>query len=644
MTRRAAAFAATLCLLAPAGAARGFIQKMYSLQEVLNESTHVLVCRLERVDASARTAVAAVERTLKGKPEFQKVLMNIALGPAHHARYVIERMRSGAPAIIFYKREGDSIASLVHAGDVWFQLFASDNPKDRQKVWWRMSHVEIYMGRTYNGPTPALVDLVEGVLAGRTRPPKPDSTVPTLDLEHLTRQLLPSVPKGKGGGFSRQMEFRHDGGEEIRGLCWADVDGDERLDVMLCRQRGSVLLLNRPGGFQPAGPATGLAGGSRSATWADYDGDDHPDLLTNDFHLFTNVGGKLRDDSALLARPPRCNTEGAGWIDYNADGRPDVLVTNGEHGIRLFENTGRKPAWFRDVSDRAGLGEKGLGKGNGDFLVCLDYDSDGYADFFYNLDQGVLARNQGDGTFRLEGDCGIRLDEPGYKRGVAVGDFDNDGHPDLFVPGPKRAQLHRNREGAGFVDVFARAGDLTAEEDPSFAAAWGDVNCDGALDLFVCHTHGSSRLYLGDGKGRFSDISEAAGVKGLSPAYGASFADVDGDGDLDLVVNLPERIVVALNDLPRPEGCAPLTVRAHARRGLVGATVRVLEPGGRLRAVRQLALPEGPGGQSCPIAHFGLPRGSYLVAVCLSDGRVAQKTLTVDAKPVQLAFDEEQFK
>ena len=633
-----------LLVLMLAGTAGGFIHKLYSLREVLNESTHVLVGRLEKVDPRARTVVAGMHQALKGKLEFSKILMNIALGPAHHAEYIIERMSPGAPVIVFYKRQGNNIASLVHAGDIWFQLFAADQPARRNKVWWRMSHVEIYMGRTYNGATPKLIELVGDVLGGRVQPPEPNPKVPRLDPDSTAKPARPAVAKGKTGGFHRQLQFRHDGGTEIRGISWADVNGDERLDVLLCRQRGNVLLVNQPGGFRLSASGFVPLAGSRSAGWADYDGDDHPDLLTDDFRLFTNAGASFRNDSRLLPAASPRNTEGAGWIDYNADGRPDVIVTNGQQGVRLYENTGKKPGWFRDVSDKAGLGANGLGAGNGDFIVCFDYDNDGRTDFFYNLGGGVLAHNQGDGTFKLDKSSGLKLAGPGYKRGLAVADFDNDGDLDLFVPGKHKAQLFRNEDGGSFTDVFARAGDLIKEDHPSFAAAWADVNCDGYLDLFVCHTTGSSRLYLGDGKGKFTDISEAAGVRALSPAYAAGFADVDADGDLDLVVNLADRIVVAFNELPRPPRCAPLSVRVHVRKGLIGAVVRVLDERRRLRGLRELCRAEGCGGQSCPVAHFGLRAGNYQLSVCLSDGRVARKPIALGAKPAAVVFHESEFK
>jgi len=306
---------------------------------------------------------------------------------------------------------------------------------------------------------------------------------------------------------------------------------------------------------------------------ADYNGDGHPDLLTNNFRLFTNSGGRLRDDSTLLPAPRERNPEGAGWIDYNGDGRPDILITNGEHGIRLYENTGKPPEWFRDVSGRAGLGPRGIGVGNGDFVAFADVDADGCIDFFYNLGDGLLVRNNGRGRFVAEAESGIVLPGRNAKRGICFADFDGDADLDLFVPAPRTPRLYRNNDDGTFTDVIDVAGAVSRAPGQSMSCAWGDVNNDGALDLFVCHTAGGSRLYMGAAGGLFRDATEEVAPGGFPACFAASFADVDADGDLDLLMNTKDAAVLALNDLDIGEDRAALAVDVQAARGLTGAVV-----------------------------------------------------------------------
>jgi len=802
---------ACLLVLLVGRGAHAFIERLYSLKEVLDESSHIYVGRIEKVDATRRLALARVQRALKGNADFQVIKMHLGVGPADHAAYLLSAIREGEPVIVFAKRDHRDIASCVHAGDTWFQLFATAEPK-LDDTWWRMSHVEIAMGRTFNGTTAELVRLTGDILAGRAASPKPNPSVPRLDVRKLKSApavaVAPPPPpaaepadgleaiegwvaeqgwarpatlvveeaRGRGkvlrvrcdgtpgkkvaltllhhvdlsahsqlgalvdngcdrpvevavafgcapewtmfeappvvvparakaapvrfsltarhfkaeasrwehnlpmpnngrvdkimllvdglpargsvgfdriggarGGFRLAGEFPHAGGE-VRGIAWADANGDERLDALLCVGGANLLLVNEGASFRDQAAALGVSAPARAAAWADYDGDGHPDLLTSAFRLFTAASGRFRDDSRLLPAPRERNPEGAGWIDYNGDGLPDILIANGEHGICLFENTGKGPNWFRDVSGRVGLGPKGLGVGNGDFVAFADYDGDGYTDFLYNLGDGVLAHNEGGKGFKLDPRAGIRIGASNdAKRGVAFADFDNDGDLDLFVPDPTRPRLYRNNNDGTFTDVLAASGDLAAAL-PSFSAAWGDVNNNGCLDLFVCSAKGPGRLYLGDGKGGFRDVTAAAGIAAYASlprdavAFAASFADTDDDGDLDLVLNLEKRAVVLANELDRAPGCGALAVALGVARGAIGAVVRVTDAKDRPVGLRELGSAQGCGGQAPPVAHLALPVGSYRISVCLTDGRVAQKAVTIEPTGLKLTLRDADFK
>jgi len=788
-----------LALLSPGGSALAYVEALYPFEQVLNESTNVVVGKVELVDAERRVIVAQVARALKGNVEIARVKMMLGTAAADHAQYAISRVQPGDPYIHFYKRDGMNICSLAYFGDAWVQFYATDDP-DKAKVWWRLSHVEIRMNRTFKGTTSDLIKLTEDCIAGRVKPPPPDPKVPPIDpskpgpasIKRLEdpRDGLEAVPgwhpddswarparltieeskeRGKvlsaesngaadkklavvimlkvdlagasrlamdvdngserpltvavalgaspdwamfetppaivppkakaahvgfnltdrkfkcqasnwehnqpmpnngsvdkimllvegmpekgtvafdriratGGGFLRQFEFSHSPGV-ARGISWADVNGDDRLDAYLSCEQGDVLLANEGRAFRDVTAQFGLRIGSYSAAWADYNGDGHPDLLTNAFQLLTNVGARFQDDSKLLPAPPGRAARAAGWIDYNGDGLPDVLVANGDHGLCLYENTGKGPQWFRDVSEKVGLGPNGLGKGSGSSIVFADYDGDGYTDFLCNAGRGLLVHNEAGKGFALDTRAGIELPGgPDLPRGAVFADFDNDGDLDLFVPGPGKPKLYRNNNDGTFTDVIGAAGDLAKAAEPSVAAAWGDVNSDGCLDLFVCFASGPGRLYLGGGKGSFKDATVPAGLDKLGPAFAASFADADDDGDLDLMVNLDRKAVLAINEMDPDPRHAFLKVKVMASKGLIGATVRVADEKDKPLGLRQVAGVESGGAQASPIAHFGVPVGKCHVSVCLTDGRVAQKLLTIPASGANLALRDGDFK
>ncbi|MDQ5872494.1 MAG: VCBS repeat-containing protein, partial [Acidobacteriota bacterium] len=122
--------------------------------------------------------------------------------------------------------------------------------------------------------------------------------------------------------------------------------------------------------------------------------------------------------------------------------------------------------------------------------------------------------------------------------GVAVLDFDRDGDEDLFAGDGVRSILYEN-DGAGrFTDVTERAG-LASSKESGIAAtgvAAGDVDGDRLPDLFVTDSFGPARLFVNGGDGRFTDATADSGIRVPPNARSAAFADVDGDGDLDLFV------------------------------------------------------------------------------------------------------------
>jgi hypothetical protein len=212
-------------------------------------------------------------------------------------------------------------------------------------------------------------------------------------------------------------------------------------------------------------------------------------------------------------------------------------------------------------------------------VAVFDYDHDGRPDIFFTNGANInslqkdspkywnrLFHNNGDGTFADVTER-VGLKGTGFDVGVAIGDYDNDGYDDIFVSGVYRNTLYHNNGDGTFTDVTEKAG-LTHPDKQngplwSVAAAWVDINNDGLLDLFVvnymswdgskepdCKFNGKpeychpkfyketpSQLFLNNGHGKFTDISEQAGIR-AHPGKGmsAAIADYDNDGLPDIFV------------------------------------------------------------------------------------------------------------
>src|SRR6185437_7557591 len=213
-------------------------------------------------------------------------------------------------------------------------------------------------------------------------------------------------------------------------------------------------------------------------------------------------------------------------------------------------------------------------------VALIDYDGDGWPDIYFTNAQSVdmalhseksrsaLFHNNHDGTFTdVTKKAGVGY--PCWAMGVAVGDYNNDGRPDLFVTCLSGVVLYRNNGDGTFTDVTKQSG-LHSDSGWATGAAFGDFDNDGRADLFVSHyvdfqldnlpVFGSSKgckylgldvqcgprglkgmpdnLYHNNGDGTFTDVSKQAGVDDVEGRYGLTsiWTDFSNDGKLDLFV------------------------------------------------------------------------------------------------------------
>ena len=269
-------------------------------------------------------------------------------------------------------------------------------------------------------------------------------------------------------------------------------------------------------------------------TWADYDGDGDQDvfittlkkenvLLTNNKGIFEN---NTKSELASTAMPSTAAT----WADFDNDDQLDVFIANSGERSLLFQNKGKGSFAAVAGSDIGKINTVATNASWGDF------DNDGLVDLF------LTTRGKGNRLLRNEGKQEFKLIQGGDltskafdSRAAAWGDFDNDGLLDLFVANAdKPNQLFRNKGDGAFAEVSRQP--FAQDNGVSVGCSWGDFDNDGWLDLFVANDGGQDFLYRNDGDGSFSRIEGTPVTAAPGASHGSSWVDFDNDGDLDLYV------------------------------------------------------------------------------------------------------------
>jgi hypothetical protein len=385
------------------------------------------------------------------------------------------------------------------------------------------------------------------------------------------------------------------------GVALFDYNNDGKLDILFINSRDwkaggpptlcALYRNNGNGTFTDVttGSGLGVSMYGMGVSVADYDNDGREDVyitaLEGD-HLFHNEGGgKFRDVTKQAGINNRNFGTSAAWFDYDRDGKPDLFVANyvqwtekgdircsldgstksyctpeAYHGTasKLYHNLGNGK--FEDVSQHAGIADatsKSLG------IAILDYDNDGWPDVFVANDTqpNKLYRNNRNGTFTDVGlAAGVAFGEDGVARG-AMGadsaDYDRSGRQSLLVGNfsNQMLALYHNEGNGIFVDEAPRSTlGRSSLLNLTFGAFFFDYDLDGWPDIFGANGHIEEQigrvqpkiqyqepplLFHNEGKGKFTNVSKSAGpdFQKAMVARGAAYGDLDGDGDLDVVIN-----------------------------------------------------------------------------------------------------------
>ena len=365
-----------------------------------------------------------------------------------------------------------------------------------------------------------------------------------------------------------------------------DFDNDGLLDVMLSsweiRTQMRFFRNNGDGSFSERTKESGLAGevGGLNLIQADYDNDGWTDVLVlrgawlgaagsyPNSLLRNNGDGTFEDvteEAGLLSFHP---TQTAVWFDYNADGWLDLFIGNESfgsnyHRCELYRSN--RDGTFTECAAEAGVDASGYIKG----VAAADFNNDGRPDLFLSSRSGenFLFRNDGPKGGAKDSGTAWRFSSIAKSAGItgqmmsfptASADFDNDGAMDILVTGyalnnvgdivadymkrpfrSEKARFYRNKGNGTFIDATQEAG----LDKLIFAMAlnFGDFDNDGWLDFLAgtgdpdFSTVIPNRAFRNDGGKRFQDVSTSGGLGHLQKGHAISFADIDNDGDQDIL-------------------------------------------------------------------------------------------------------------
>jgi len=608
----AAAAAVILCL--SAGGALALINPRFTPNDLIEQSTQVLVVKLARPGADNVIPMTAV-RAIKGEKPAKAIALNLASAAQKAWAEKIGAMaaeRGDAPALLFIgerreqgMEEGQGPKGAVLQIDrAWVVL---DPGKDGG---WDMVRVDDKLQGTWDGGSDMLLKAVENIVKN------PEDLVPVSVNCDWAGARKPGKVEGAVAGAQAV-----DLGRGAAVLHVASAGGDRLYGWDAAKKDFADLTAERK-----------LAGKSRAWAWADFNGDGRLDLAGWDgaalvLHLQA-ADGSFGGKPAAVDFKPEGGCLSLAALDVGAGRRAGLVA-----------GTARGPVVLRpDGEGFKGEALSGAADDLGAASPCLvaDLDADGWADVLAPFEKAALLyKGKGPGAF----EPAARL-ELGTTKGparCAAGDFDADGLLDIYMIGPGCCHLWNQRPGLKFVEAFGHSGEMsyTAQAVGGAVPQVCDINNDGLADLFMTVGDEVPHIYFNRG---FRSFGKALSLDWEHAEFTAQtqqgqqagvVADFNGDGAEDLAMVLRDGAVqVWLRAVGEGGDSQALGARAVLAAGAPAAGPVTVSGWNDRRALGARSVAPGT-----PGALFGLnAAGNVKLKWQLPGGKPQEKTVEVEGK------------
>jgi len=450
------------------------------------------------------------------------------------------------------------------------------------------------------------------------------------------------------------------------GVAFVDLDNDLDPDlVTLGRSGGRVGVFENTGGtFIDRSTTTQIPflPAASGVTAADFDGDGDQDLY---IACWLSANALLRNDGNFtftnVAAAAGVADAGAGvgcaWADYDLDGRVDLYLANrtgsqlpsgapSPERNRLYRNRGN--GTFENLAPTLGVEAADEPTFQ---AVFFDYDADGAPDLYLSTDKGYIGLGQNHlfmnnlGAFTdvtAASGTGAMINS----MGVAVGDFNGNGFQDLYCTNtPEGNPLYINQGTGAFLEQSAAAGVQSFRI--GWAACFLDYNHDARPDLFVCNMGSENRLYATGSAWPCIDVAPALQVNDPGPSFCMAAADIDDDGDLDIVVqNNGQRIKLLINHEDGQRRWARFKIIGLGNNtgaiGAIGANVAIRANEAWQR--REIFAGTSYKSHNELIAHFGLNQAQIIdEAVVTWLGGATRTLFGLDTNRLHIVYPAEQL-